>query len=276
MNSAKQYRIENEKLLTEYEERVRKWLLKKGKKELSEKIPFFRDGVTCPEVWFEKGNNFRPLFVLKEVSLGIDTIEELESYLKTWGNPKYFEFVENPFDDIKIGKFTQWRRIAKLAKGLKEIHCGADMCDYYKYDLGYKDGGEEYQGNIEGYKKYFSRTSNQVYNEIINQIAVLEIKKIGAGTNVASELSVETEYYTSHIEPFEELICKQIMLIDPTVIICLGRENGKCISEQLKPIKEKTGNRIWIDGYHHIMSSNEKFYYKPIREYKKELFENFN
>ena len=36
MINAKEYRIENEKLLTEYEYKVRKWLYDNGKEELSE------------------------------------------------------------------------------------------------------------------------------------------------------------------------------------------------------------------------------------------------
>ena len=46
---------------------------------------------------------------------------------------KYFEFALNPFDDIQIGRFPTWIRIARLAKGLEEIHNGAEYCDYYKY-----------------------------------------------------------------------------------------------------------------------------------------------
>ena len=97
----------------------------------------------------------------------------------------------------------------------------------------------------------------------------MEIKKVGGGTYANSPISVATGYYTEHIEPFKGLIEEQINLIDPTVIICLGRECGCCTSQLLAEIKENVGKRIWIDGYHHQFSSNEKFYYGPLNEYKK-------
>ena len=119
--NAEQYRKENKKLHEEYEKKVRAWLSEFGNEELARNIPYFRDGVTCPETWFRAGNTFRPLIILKEVSLGFDDVEKLPDYLKTWGNLKCFDFVENPFDDVKVGYFKQWRRIARLAKGLEEI-----------------------------------------------------------------------------------------------------------------------------------------------------------
>ena len=48
------YCIENEKLMLEYERQVRNWLADNGEIELSEKIPYFRDGVVCPEKWYEE------------------------------------------------------------------------------------------------------------------------------------------------------------------------------------------------------------------------------
>lgn len=270
MISAAEYRMENAKLMVDYEHSVRNWLRSNGDAEIAERIPFFRDGVVCPEVWFQEGNDFRPLFILKEVSLGIDDKKGLECYLNKWGNPKYFEFVENPFDDIKVGTFSQWRRIAKLAKGFEELHKRDEICDYYQYDFGYVEGGEIYTGDIEGYKdaKYRQRTANRNYIDIIDKMAVLEIKKVGGGTKAGSAISMETKYYTEHISPFKELLYRQIKLINPTVIIGLGRENGDCISALLEDIKTTTEDVKWIKGYHHIHSSNEKFYYEPLRQYK--------
>lgn len=276
MITASDYNEKHQDLMVRYEQRVREWLSQDDNYNIANKIPFFRDGVVCPEKWFEEGNDFRPLFILKEVSLGIsnihsekDGVNELDKYLIEWGNPKYFEFAQNPFDDIRNGHFSQWRRIAKLAKGLEEIHNGADWCDYYKYDFSFKSGGEIYQGDIEGYKQCNEKTANSIYNEIIDRIAVLELKKLGAGTSAGSELSIATKHYTEHIDPFKDLIIEQINLIDPTVIICLGREYGKCTSHLLKDIKPETKDRIWIDGYHHILSSNKNFYEIPLETYKK-------
>lgn len=272
MNSL-QYRKEKESLMVEYENRVRAWLSDDNNIELAEQIPFFRDGITCPEVWFQENNSFRPLFILKEVSLGVDKIQELPQFLETWGHPHYFEFAENPFDDIRVGTFSQWRRIARLAKGLEEIHAGASDCDYYKYNFDFMPGGAVYTGNVDGYKSDMNcqRTSNSIYNSIIDKIAVLEIKKVGAGRNAKSELSLATKHYTEHITPFQDLICRQIELINPTVVICLGRENGACISRLLEHVKANTEDRLWIDGYHHTYSSNLHFYNEPIAAYKKHL-----
>ncbi len=102
-------------------------------------------------------------------------------------------------------------------------------------------------------------------------MALLEIKKIGGGQTVNSELSLLTEHYTQHIAPFSDLLCRQIELIDPTVIICCGREYSNCISELLIEVKRNTGDRLWIDGYHHTRSSNLKFYENPLMTYKEKI-----
>lgn len=208
---------------------------------------------------------------MKNGSANLSKPEAIIKLMEELENAKTFEFVENPFDDIKNGQFSQWRRIARLAKGLEEIHKGADSYGYYSFDPSYKEGGKEYNGDIKGFKMYKPITANEDYLEIINKIAVLELKKVGGGTYATSEISKATKHYTEHIGPFEDLIIKQVELIDPTVIICLGRENGKCISELLKKVKESAGECIWIEGYHHQFSSNANFYDAPLESYKNEL-----
>ena len=205
--------------------------------------------------------------------MGVDTLEKLPDFLETWGHTKTFEFVKNPFDDIQVGTFRQWRRIVRLAAGLEEIHNYGTTWNYQKLDLNFKDGGEEYTGNIAGYKteQYLHRTNNPTYNSIVKKIAVLELKKIGGGTSVISSLSLATQYYSDHVKEFQNMLCEQIELIDPTVIVCLGRECGVCISEQLTEIKSKITNCLWIDGYHHTRSSNVHFYDEPIAKYKQLL-----
>ena len=125
-----------------------------------------------------------------------------------------------------------------------------------------------YAGDIEGYKRYNrERTSNAIYSDIVNKMALIEIKKLGAGQTVGSELSLKTGYYTEHIEPFKDLLCRQLELVNPTVVICCGRENG-CISNLLDYVKKNTKERLWIDGYHHTRSSNLHFYEEPLTAYK--------
>ena len=55
MITVNEYITQKNKLLDEYESKVRNWLKEKGKCDISEKIPFFRDGVVCPEKWFAEG-----------------------------------------------------------------------------------------------------------------------------------------------------------------------------------------------------------------------------
>lgn len=264
MLAVNEYMFKKNELLDEYEKRVRKWLEEKGEKEIAYKIPFFRDGITCPEVWFKPGNEFRPLFILKETSLGIDKIEELNDFLNVWGNQTRFEFVENPFDDVKVGQFTTWKKIAALAKGLEDANNGLGIREYNLKEFSYQPG-EKYQGDIEGYRRYGSRTSNSLYNDIMSKIAVLEIKKIGGGTLAQKELSIATGYYSEHIEPFKDLICKQIELINPTVIIGCCREFFT--ANLLKDIENKTSDILWIYGYHPTMNSTKNFYYTPLNKF---------
>lgn len=282
--TVKEYYEKKEILLTEYEKAVREWLSKdfkrpngrktfKGNPELAEKIPFFRDGVVCPEVWFEKGNDFRPLIILKEVSIGKNKICELDDYLKEWCNTKQFEFVENPFDDVRVGTFSQWARVAKLIKTLEATYNNENDFDYNKYNLSFESSKEYYSGNIDGYKDkdHFQRTGNKEYRRITDRMAIMEMKKVAGGQDVGSELSTATRHYTDHIAPFKEFIEKQIELINPTVIIFCGREYGGCIRKLFEDNGIDRNNRIWIDGYHHILSSNEHFFDEPVKAYKKSL-----
>lgn len=267
MVGASEYREKNSKLMNEYEESVRSWLIEKGRGDFSRIVPFFRDGVTCPEKWFQAHNDFRPLFILKEVSLGFNFTSDIDSYIKKWGNRTRFEFVGNPFDDVKIGKFRTWIRIARLAKGLEEITNGNDECDYYKYDFSYSPGEEKYCGDIEGYRvgsDGVRRTANTTYKDIIERIAVINVKKIGGGKNVNCELSNQSMHYFEHIEPFVKFLCSQIDLIDPTVIICCGRG----IYDQLSIVRRNTAKRIWLNRYHPAMTSNKCFYEDTLTEYK--------
>ena len=271
MLSASEYRKENEKLMIEYEIKVREWLCQNGKEEISKNIPFIRDGVTCPEVWFQEGNNFRPLFILKEASIGIDSIKALPDRLKVLGNPKYIEFAEYPFEDVRVGKSKTWIKIAKLAKALEEVHFGKDIIDYDKYDLSFKPGGEEYVGDIEAYlyDDNRKRTGNPIYRDIIDKIAVLDLKKVAAGKNTKSELSKETLNFTEHTEKFKDMIYHHIALMDPTVIICCGKDADKWLSDYLTEIKQRTDDIYWINNYHpRSRISNAIFFDECINQYR--------
>ena len=62
------YREENSVLMQEYETRVRKWLAGFGNEKLADQIPFFRDGVTCPETWFREGNESSDVYLKRDES----------------------------------------------------------------------------------------------------------------------------------------------------------------------------------------------------------------
>lgn len=267
MITASEYRTKNIELLTEYERRVRRWLVEDMgvDTELAERIPFFRDGVVCPEKWFSDGNDFRPLFIVKEVSLGKDEVSELDGFLNMWGHQTCYGFAENPFDDIQVGRFVMWRKIAALAKGMEEVHNGKGIRPYNIREFSYQEG-ELYKGSIKGYLDYHARTANSAYNDIIQRIAVIEAKKIGGGRTAGSNLSKATIHYSAHVEPFKDLICQQIELIDPTVIICCSREFFTW--RLLASIQNATSDRKWIYGYHPTMSSILNFYTKPLRKYE--------
>lgn len=280
MSDYKVYVEKNVVLQKEYEYRVRSWLKEQGC-DVYDTIPFFKDGVTCPKRYFDEKNKFRPLFVLKEVSLGFDEVNMLQTYNEEWGfvDKHNCDFAENKFDDIRVGSFIDWIRVAKLAKGLKEVYLGNEKPCYYgeNMDMSFSEGGEEYTGPIEKYRKkdkkknkyyYKNRTNNTNYIETMDRVAVIDIKKVGGGTWAGSPLSKATKHYLYHIEPFEDLLTRQIELINPTVIVCCGRDGGN-IRKYLSNVEEKVSCKIWLEGYHPRMSSNKNFYDGPVSEYKK-------
>ncbi len=272
MISAEQYQALNKEFHNQLEKAAREWLSELTDADFAQRIPYFRDGATNPKKWFEEGNDFRPLFILKEVSLGINDIEDLDAYLTKWANIKSFEFVEDRFQDVRVGWFKTWKRIAKLAKGLEGICNGEDEIDYYKYDFYYK-AGEPYTGDVPGfkmgYKNQFNRTSNENYLDIMDKIAVVNVKKIGGGTAVGSEISQASGYYWSHLERFENALIQQINMLNPTVIVTCSAD---FTSDNIKALRSGTdSNIIWINGVHPSRTSTEKFYYQPLREYKAAL-----
>ncbi len=272
MISAAEYNRKNEELMVEYEERVRAWLAGKADETLVEKVPFFRDGVVSPETWFCAGNDFRPLFVLKEVSMGFDEVQKLDSYLEDLEWQKRFEFVKEPCNDVQIGKHATWTRMARLAKALEDVYNGNEDYDYQKYDFSFKPSEEKCPGTAQGDDKGKSdiRNANKDYNDIIRKIAVINMKKIGGGTGAGSEMSKALLHYKKHVSPFEDLLCRQIALIDPNVIIFCGRDGG-CISKFFAGVKGKTNGGLWIDGYHPRCRSNYNFYETPLQAFKEHI-----
>lgn len=270
MISAKEYVSQKAKLMADYEKAVREWLRNKGGigAEIADKIPFLCDGVATPEHWFSSGNDFRPLFILKEASIGINNVSELDSFLEKWGGITRFEHVEDPFGDIKIGSFTSpWGRVLKLTKGLEVMRLRNEHYGYYEDDFGFKCGGEENPNKITGNSKYDYRTANQNYLSTVDKIAVINIKKIAGGTSASSDLSTATQYYTRHLEaPLGELLLKQIELIDPTIIVFCSPEISRAFNGQFRTRLEE--KYVCLDGYHPTRNSIARFYDYPINQYE--------
>ncbi|MBQ0027982.1 MAG: hypothetical protein KBS96_05200 [Lachnospiraceae bacterium] len=273
INCADEYQKAKALFMSEYENRVRRWLRERNSDEtVVKRIPFFEDGIVCPSKWFEENCGFRPLFILKEASIGKDNIFELNDYYEEWNGQTRFDHVGDKFGDIKIGvnKFkgnNPWLRIVKLSYGLKDAYEKREFCRYEDIvDISFIKG-EKNPNNISGESIYEYATANDKYISMVNQIAVINIKKVGGGTTTDSELSEETIGYFEHIEsPLGEFLYKQIVeLINPSVIVFCSPD----ISYLMKKAygRSLTEKFICLDGYHPTMTSNEKFYEKPVKQY---------
>ena len=247
MIDANEYNDWKNGFFEEYESFVRKWLISFGaNRYLAENMPFFRDGVVDPETWFS--SYFRPLFILKEVNTGLKTNieskieEDVNQYNKKWGveDSKVFQFVENEFDDIRIGKFSTWKKVVRLSIMLETGN------DTYKdiglnSELGKRFEKSEPQGYNEGVFRF--TTGNDNYINAVKKIAVIDIKKIGAGANAESFLSLQGKHYMEHLNKTKEFLKKQISQIEPTIIVCCcGADNDsiyKCLSEIDSAIEKK-------------------------------------
>lgn len=272
MNSADSYIKQKETLMCEYEQTVRQWMTElKLDETVIKMIPFLEDGVVCPRIWFKEGNDFRPLFVLKEASIGINSKSELEEYYRKWKSTR-FDHVGDEFGDIRIGvnKFkgnNPWIRIIKMAYGLKTAFESGTFCNYDDIvDVSFIKGKPN-PNNISGDELYDNATANKNYISMVNQIAVINIKKIAGGTTTKCELSKATKNYTHHLKkPLDNLLYRQIVeLIKPTVIVYCSPD----ISYLMKKVYgERLAEQfICIDGYHPTMTSTKDFYDNPIKEY---------
>ena len=104
MLNVEEFLCQRKDLMTRYEQEARAYLRKLGRKaDFVEQIPFLADGVADANIWCNADNNFRPLFITKEASIGFDSVIGLPEYYRKWDGITYFEHVDDPFGDIKIG-----------------------------------------------------------------------------------------------------------------------------------------------------------------------------
>jgi len=272
VKTADEYYITKAAFFDKYEKSVREWLRQnKSNEDIVTMIPFFEDGIVCPEVWFSKDNNFRPLFVLKETSIGIDDSMKLKEYYNFWGKQTRFDNVCDEFGDIRIGvnRFNSnnpWQRIVKLAYGMKNALEKDIRINYTDIvDMSFKKGKRN-PNNVEGNPLYDYSTANTNYISTVNQISIINIKKVAGGTKTNSELSKTSKAYNKHLDGvLGDLFIQQIEeLINPNIIVF-------CSPDISSIIKQKYGDRmlskyICIDGYHPTMTRTELFYDNTIAQ----------
>ena len=223
----KEFSAKYEDLMKRYEAYGRQWLRDNG---YESRATFNRDGIKNTDKWFATGNEFRPLFVLSEVHDEEFLLEE-----------KTERFVDGENTDFDKGELT-WRKIVSLSRGLKIAQETNETAEYKLFS-----GDDEYQ-------------------EYLNDIAVINLKKFSGGINIGSDKSKSTGVYNLHInDGFTALLEEQIALINPTMIVCCG---GK-IFDLLKN-NVKLGTRMIIKGYHpRARVSIKKYYDCIVEEFKK-------
>lgn len=191
---ASEYQTRHLELMMRWENECREWLKSEGKGAVL--TPFFEDGIIDPETWFE--NEFRPLFILKEVH---DKTEENKRI-------NFVAMKEGPEYDIWTRK-GMWKAFGVLAKGIISRAEG-------KRVLSYVQALEE---GIESYR------------EVLKRIAVINVKKLAGGGSDNSERSRQTFHFTDHADRFKEYLYEQITtLIKPTVIVFCGKEVERCFA----------------------------------------------
>ena len=144
--------------------------------------------------------------------------------------------MENEYDDIRIGKFATWKNIVRLA--LKII---SNDDTYKSVDLNATFGKQVSESYPQGYHegKYFYTTGNSNYIETVNQIAVIDIKKIGAGDVTDSLLSLQGKSFMEHLHYTRQTLVEQICSINPTdIICCCGPDNDEIYEILSVDIKE--------------------------------------
>lgn len=101
-NNVKEYKLKMENLFSEWEQRSGSIIGEKCTYLIDHKNgTFVRDGVICPEKWFEQKN--RPLFLLKEA----------------YGEGKDWNLIDDQLrKSYSIGKSITWRRVSEWTCGL--------------------------------------------------------------------------------------------------------------------------------------------------------------
>jgi len=249
MMTAEKYREKHEALMKEWAKEVREWTETDG--------IFYVDGVFDPDTWFNE-NKFKPLFILKEVNEQDPEAAkaELEKQDEEFKNKKFINFVgiDEKGNDPWKGK-GMWGRIGILARAMFEMKIKENSIYHADYD--------QVRGEM----------NEAGHQSTCRQIAIINLKKLAGGSNTASEKSKSTLCFECHAKYFYNKLMEQIRLIQPTVIICCGKDS---VIGCLRAAKEDVSITIdWdgeshniplINGYHPQQTSNENFFYKTLEQ----------
>ena len=223
------YREQREKLMNKWEKECRDWLEHENGEQIT--ATFFKDGIIDPDVWYQ--NEFRPLFILKEVH---DTAQE----------NRCIDFVamQNGKDyDIWEGR-GMWRALGALAQGIIS--------------------SMELAGKVLPYEMLYQADLSE-YHKALRRIAIINIKKLSGGNRVGSDTSIQKKHFTCHACKFKEYLQSQINLIDPSIIVCCGADMKSCF--------ELRDNRLFgfpvVFGLHPATNPNRRrnaFYNETINK----------
>lgn len=175
-----------EEYCIQIEELFSKWWKKSQFYSDDAKKHFYKDGIVDENIWFAENNNFRPLFILKDVNGN----SAADCAIVT-------NFVKDTNDDIQNGIEPTWRRLVTLAEGLYEVYTKEQ--DVQKYKIIDVD-----------------QNGKTRYKNALARIAIMNLKK------QEGRESISDKTLRCYICRYRDEILRQIELINPSVIICCG------------------------------------------------------
>lgn len=226
-------------LMCEWATEVREWT---GKHDAT----FFKDGIFNQEAWDK--SEIKLLFVLKEVHEKTKGASEPSAY----GIENSIDFVstENGGSDPYKGEEAMWKRVGILANAIFKMKTNPSAIPQY----------EELQKEMQ---------DNNNHKKTCDRIAVINLKKLAGGNYADSKESKATLCFECHATKFYDKLIKQIDLIDPTIIICCGKNS---VIESLGLKKEDTVINIGekkipiINAFHPQQTSTDNFYYSTLEK----------
>ncbi len=251
----------DEKFWEEYEDDVRQWMPKK-----SEKAIFYRDGIIGDENKY-RDQTFRPLFIFREVN-DVDGCDKC-------GKDKQDECKGK---SIRIVPGSNGRNnidFCKCNEGLSPLVSTNSQAPQSKE----KDiNGRTWTKVAQLVKIIKEHTAEDIG---FNELAVINLEKIGGGKNVRSKESLNTLCCSCHAARFRDMLSRQIEAINPTFIICGGTYyevvNNDLLKRSVKAVLDISGfaglrkaylynDIIVIDMYHPSASISYEAFDNAMRD----------